>query len=153
MAFFSRFSRSSRFASQDLSRASYTIVFTEAHTLEGLGVEKSKPWHTPKKGHRLWKMCKNILKLQIGAHAPKVLILHSAPARGVFGFEEGEIGFSGEKKHRKEFEFFGDDEKVKHLVDFNIFIEAFNHPASARFVRAFWQWAREAKALRKLLGA
>ena len=127
----------------------YKIVFTEAHTLEGLGVEKSKPWHTPKKGHKLWVMCKNILKLQIGAHAPKVLILHSAPARGVFGFEEGEIGFSGEKKHCKNFEFPGG----KRLVDFNIFIEAFDHPASARFVRLFWQMTREAKKLSKLIGA
>ena len=127
----------------------YTIVCTEAHTLEGLNAKKSKPWHTPKKGHKLWVMCKNILKLQIGAHAPKVLILHSAPARGVFGFEEGEIGFSGEKKHCKNFEFPGG----KRLVDFNIFIEAFDHPASARFVRLFWQMTREAKKLSKLIGA
>ena len=127
----------------------YKIVFTEAHTLEGLGVEKSKPWHTPKKGHKLWVMCKNILKLQIGAHAPKVLCLHSAPARGVFGFKEGDIGFSGENKHCKNFEFPGG----KRLVDFNIFIEAFDHPASARFVRLFWQMTREAKKLSKLIGA
>ena len=131
----------------------YTIVFTEAHTLEGLGVKKSKPWHTPKKGHRLWKMCKNILKLQIGAYAPKVLILHSAPARGVFGFKEGEIGFSGEEKHHKNFEFEGEEIPFKRLVDFNIFIEAFDHPASARFVRLFWQMTREAKELSKLIGA
>ena len=89
------------------------------------------------------------MKLQIGAHAPKVLILHSAPARGVFGFKEGEIGFSGENKHCKNFEFPGG----KRLVDFNIFIEAFDHPASARFVRLFWQMTREAKKLSKLIGA
>ena len=93
----------------------YTIVCTEAHTLEGLNAKKSKPWHTPKKNSKFWKMCKVILKLQIGAYAPKVLCLHSAPARGVFNFEEGEIGFSGEDKHRKEFEFFGENKKVKHL--------------------------------------
>ena len=93
------------------------------------------------------------MKLQIGAHAPKVLILHSAPARGVFGFKEGEIGFSGEEKHHKNFEFEGEEIPFKRLVDFNIFIEAFDHPASARFVRLFWQMTREAKELSKLIEA
>ena len=89
------------------------------------------------------------MKLQIGAHAPKVLILHSAPARGVFGFKEGEIGFSGEDLHHVNFE----DVNGNSLVDFNIFIEAFDHPASARFVRLFWQMTREAKELSKLIEA
>ena len=127
----------------------YTIVCTEAHTLEGLGIKESRPWHTPKKDSEFWKMCKNILKLQIGSYAPKVLCLHSAPARGVFGFEEGEIGFSGEDLHHVNFE----DVNGNSLVDFNIFIEAFDHPASARFVRLFWQMTREAKKLSKLIGA
>ena len=98
--------------------------------LEG-AVKESKPWSTPKPGSEFWKMCKNIVKLQIAVTQPVVLCLHSQPARKLFYFKEGEIGFSGQEKHHAKFE----DDKSNDLVDFNIFIEAFDHPASlARFV-------------------
>ena len=127
----------------------YSFCFVEADAFQGLAVTDSKPWSTPKPGSQCENLAKVVVKLQIAVTQPVVLCLHSQPARKLFYFKEGEIGFSGQKKHRAKFQ----DIKSNDLVPFNIFIEAFNHPASARFVRAFWQWAREAKALRELLGA
>ena len=127
----------------------YSFCFVEADAFQGLAVTNSKPWSTPKPGSQCENLAKVVVKLQIAVTQPVVLCLHSQPARKLFYFKEGEIGFSGQEKHRAKFQ----DDKSNDLVRFNIFIEAFNHPASARFVRAFWQWAREAKALRKLLGA
>ena len=127
----------------------YSFCFVEADAFQGLAVTNSKPWSTPKPGSQCENLAKVVVKLQIAVTQPVVLCLHSQPARKLFYFKEGEIGFSGQEKHRAKFQ----DDKSNDLVPFNIFIEAFNHPASARFVRAFWQWAREAKALRELLGA
>ena len=127
----------------------YSFCFVEADAFQGLAVTDSKPWSTPKPGSQCENLAKVVVKLQIAVTQPVVLCLHSQPARKLFYFKEGEIGFSGLAKHRAKFQ----DDKSNDLVPFNIFIEAFNHPASARFVRAFWQWAREAKALRELLGA
>ena len=127
----------------------YSFCFVEADAFQGLALTNSKPWSTPKPKSQCEYFAKVVLKLQIAVTRPVVLCLHSQPARKLFYFKEGEIGFSGQEKHRAKFQ----DDKSNDLVPFNIFIEAFNHPASARFVRAFWQWAREAKALRELLGA
>ena len=124
-------------------------VFTALSSRRVPPLTNSKPWSTPKPGSRCDMFAKIVVRLQIAVTQPDVLCLHSQPARKLFYFKEGEIGFSGQNKHRAKFQ----DIKSNDLVPFNIFIEAFNHPASARFVRAFWQWAREAKALRKLLGA
>ena len=127
----------------------YSFCFVEADAFQGCALTNSTPWSTPKPGSRCDMFAKIVVRLQIAVTQPDVLCLHSQPARKLFYFKEGEIGFSGQNKNRAKFQ----DIKSNDLVPFNIFIEAFNHPASARFVRAFWQWAREAKALRKLLGA
>ena len=127
----------------------YSFCFVEADAFQGCALTNSKPWSTPKPDSQCENFAKVVVKLQIAATQPVVLCLHSQPARKLFYFKEGEIGFSGLAKHRAKFQ----DDKSNDLVPFNIFIEAFNHPASARFVRLFWQWAREAKALRELLGA
>jgi len=127
----------------------YSFCFVEADAFQGCALTNSKPWSTPKPGSQCEYFAKVVVKLQIAVTRPVVLCLHSQPSRKLFYFKEGEIGFSGQTKHRAKFQ----DIKNNDLVPFNIFIEAFNHPASARFVRLFWQWAREAKALRELLGA
>ena len=103
----------------------YSFCFVEADAFQGLAVTNSKPWSTPKPGSRCDMFAKIVVKLQIAATQPDVLCLHSQPARKLFYFKEGEIGFSGQMKHRAKFQ----DDKSNDLVPFNIFIEAFNHPA------------------------
>ena len=106
----------------------YSFCFVEADAFQGCALTNSKPWSTPKPGSQCEYFAKVVVKLQIAATQPVVLCLHSQPARNMFYFKEGEIGFSGLAKHRAKFQ----DDKSNDLVPFNIFIEAFNHPASAK---------------------
>ena len=76
---------------------------------------------------------------------PVAIFLHSAPARGMFGVKVGELMFAG-REHLGLAKVGGLDE-VAEARGGPILVEGFDHPAQARFFKAFWEWGKIAAEL------
>ena len=76
--------------------------------------------------------------------------IHSSPARGMFKVKVGEPVFTAPKKYKKYgLKEVAGLEDVAEAVGWPILVEGFDHPAQARFFKAFWEWAKASAAARK----
>ena len=76
---------------------------------------------------------------------PVAIFLHSSPARGMFGVKVGELMFAG--REHLGLEKVGGLDEVAEARGGPILVEGFDHPAQARFFKAFWEWGKIAVEL------
>ena len=125
----------------------FNILVTEANFLR-FRQKTSKPWPWPHPKSVLEEICRFLLIEKLKEEEPVAIFLHSAPARGMFDVKKvGEPVFAGPKDFG--FEKVGGLDKVAEARGGPILVEGFDHPAQARFFKAFWEWAKASAAARK----
>lgn len=143
-------------AAAKATKLPYNIYVVEANSLRfRQNTSKPSPWPHPKSNFE--KICRIVLIEQLKDIKPVAIFLHSSPARGMFGQEVGTPVFAAPKKYKnydlkkvKGLKKVGGLEDVAEAVGWPILVEGFNHPAQARFFKAFWEWAKiAADAARK----
>ena len=126
----------------------FNILVTEANFLR-FRQKTSKPWPWPHPKSVLEEICRFLLIEKLKDIKPVAIFLHSSPARGMFDVKKvGEPVFAGPVE---DFGFakVGGLYKVAEKAGWPILVEGFDHPAQARFFKAFWEWAKASAAARK----
>ena len=133
-------------AAAHATKFQFNIFVVEANSLR-FRQNTSKPWPWPHPKSNFEKMCRIVLIEQLKDIKPVAIFLHSSPARGMFGVEVGELMFAG--RTALGLEKVGGLDKVAEARGGPILVEGFDHPAQARFFKAFWEWAKASAAARK----
>ena len=134
-------------AAAHATKFQFNIWVVEANSLR-FRQNTSKPWPWPHPESDFEKLCREVLIEQLKDIKPVAIFLHSSPARGMFGVKVGELMFAG-REHLGLAKVGGLDE-VAEARGGPILVEGFDHPAQARFFKAFWEWGKIAvEAARK----
>ena len=125
----------------------FNIYVVEANSLRfRQNTSKPSPWPHPKSNFE--KICRIVLIEQLKDIKPVAIFLHSSPARGMFKVKVGKPVFAG--RTHLGLEKVGGLDEVAEARGGPILVEGFDHPAQARFFKAFWEWAKiAADAARK----